>query len=298
MDPSTSRSTVISVRVDPQSLQAIDLLVRAGLAQSRSEAAAQFVAMGIRAADDLLAQAGQVAEHLQRLKGDLLSAIKARDVAGARAVVDRNPAVLRSWSRDGEWPAGESPVLAAVHSGANEVAQMLLERGAELSVFEAAAIGESQRVRQFLDAEPALAQARSQDGWTLLHMASYFGHLDVARLLLDRGADVMARSDNDLGSTPLHSALAGRRYDAARLLLERGAGVNARNARSWAPLHLAVCTGQLEVVERLAQAGADLDAATADGLTPARLARERGYPDIADWIEARLALRAPAAHRS
>ncbi len=295
MDPSIARSTVISVRVDPMSLQAIDLLVRAGLAQSRSEAAAQFVAMGIRAADDLLAQAGQVADHLQRLKGDLLSAIKARDVAGARAVVDRDPAVLRSWSRD-----GETPVLASIHSGANEMTQMLLERGAELSAYEAAAIGEAQRVRQFLDAEPALVQARSHDGWTLLHMASYFGHPEVARLLLDRGADAMARSANDLGNTPLHSALAGRRYDVARLLLDRGAGVDARNARSWAPLHLAVCTGQLDIVERLVRSGAEIDAATGDGQTPARLARERGYPEIAVWIEAHgaSATPAPATHRS
>jgi hypothetical protein len=165
MDTTPTRNTVISVRVDDNSLHAIDLLVKAGLAQSRSEAAAQFVAIGIRSADDLLVQARELGIRLQRLKSDLVVAIKARDVAGARAVLEQDPGLLGHWSRE-----GETPVLLSIRSGANELTQLLIERGAELDVFEATAIGDMQRVRQFLDAEPGLVGARSHDGWTLLHM--------------------------------------------------------------------------------------------------------------------------------
>ncbi len=279
MDTAPVRNTVISVRVDSNSLQAIDLLVKAGLAQSRSEAAAQFVAIGIRSADDLLLQAREVADRLQRLKSELVVAIKAKDVAGVRAVLEQDPSLLRRWTRE-----GETPVLLSIRSGTHELTQLLLERGAELDAFEAAAIGDVQQVRQFLDADAKLIGARSHDGWALLHMASYFGHAEVAQLLLDRGADVHIRSVNELGNTPLHSALAGRRYDLADVLVRHGADVNALNARGWAPLHYAACTGHAAVVHLLQHSGARQDVKNADGLTPAQLAKDRGYSDIAERL--------------
>lgn len=276
MDGTHSRNTVISVRVDDSSLQAIDLLVRAGLAQSRSEAAARFVEIGISSAAELLAHARQVADHLQQLKRDLLAAIRARDIGSARAVLEQDPNVLHGWARE-----DETPVLMAIYSGANEVTQLLLERGVDLNVYDATAVGEAQRVAQFLEVNPALIGAHNRNGWTLLHMASYFGHLDVVRVLLERGADVAARSINELNHTPLHSALAGRRYDVARYLVANRADVNSRNGHGWTPLHHAAAAGNLEMVACLLDSGARLDAVNTDGLTPAQLARERGYPAVA-----------------
>jgi ankyrin repeat protein len=69
------------------------------------------------------------------------------------------------------------------------------------------------------------------DGATLLHLAMEYDELEIARWLLDRGADPNARSGSDAGPTPLFHAVAtlGSRDDAkARLLLERGADPNAR----------------------------------------------------------------------
>ena len=278
------RNTVISVRVDDGAVQAIDLLVRAGLAQSRSEAAAQFVAMGIASAAELLVRANRLADHLQQLKSELLAAIRAQDVMTAREVLERDPELLRGWGRADE-SGGVTPVLLSVYAGATELTQLLIERGAETDVFEATAIGDVNRVRQLLDADPGLIGARSHDGWTPLHMAAYFGHADVAQLLLERGASLTARSANELGNTPLHSALAGRRYELVELLGRSGADVNALNARGWAPLHHAACTGNAVVVEWLLQNGAQPSPANRDGLTPGQLARERGYGDIADRLE-------------
>jgi ankyrin repeat protein len=258
------------------------MLVKAGLAQSRSEAAAQFVAIGIHSADQLLAKASRLADNLQQLKGELLSAIKAKDVAGAKAVLEQNPELLRGWARE-----GETPVLMSVYSGANELTQWLLERGVELSVHEAVAIGDLHRVIQFLDADPALIRVPSHDGWTLLHMASYFGHADIVHLLLSRGADVNERSANDLNNTPLHSALAGRRFAIAQLLVEHETDVNASNRRGWTALHLAASAGNLDMVKYLMQHGAKAGLRNVDGLTPADLALERGYPTVTDWLSNR-----------
>jgi Arc/MetJ-type ribon-helix-helix transcriptional regulator len=91
MDSQQNRNTVISVRVDGLSLQAIDLLVRSGLVQSRSEAVAQFVSLGIHSAGDLLEKANQLAENVQRVRGELMSAVKAREAAKADALLDRDP---------------------------------------------------------------------------------------------------------------------------------------------------------------------------------------------------------------
>ena len=75
------------------------------------------------------------------------------------------------------------------------------------------------------------------DGATLLHMAVEYEDLDVARWLIDQGADVNARAIVDEsgfgGHTPLFNCVvtynAGRRDDSlGRLLLDRGADPNAR----------------------------------------------------------------------
>ena len=56
--------------------------------------------------------------------------------------------------------------------------------GIEPNIFEAAATGRIQRVRELLKKDPTLAKAYSPDGWTALHLN--WGHLDIVELLLRR----------------------------------------------------------------------------------------------------------------
>ncbi|HZO75847.1 MAG TPA: ankyrin repeat domain-containing protein [Ktedonobacteraceae bacterium] len=276
MDTSQARNTVISVRVDGETLVAIDLLVQAGLAQSRSEAVAQLVALGINAAGELLARARQLAEDLQRLKGEMFAAVKAKDIEGVKALLDHDPNLLRLWSE-----GGDTPVLLSAYYGAQEVTRLLLERGVELNLFEAAAVGEIERVQQLLDADPTLINTYSHDGWTPLHLASFFGHKEVAQLLLQRGADVAARSRNATGNLPLHAALAGRRFDVAQLLVMHGSNVNIQDQYQWTALHHAAYSGNLTMVELLLTNGAKLDVKNNKGQTPLQIARERHHSDVA-----------------
>ena len=65
--------------------------------------------------------------------------------------------------------------------------------------------------------------AFSDDGWTPLHLAAFFGHPKIAELLLAHAADVAARSRNANGNTPLHAALAANQKMVAGLLMAAAA---------------------------------------------------------------------------
>jgi ankyrin repeat protein len=122
------------------------------------------------------------------------------------------------------------------------VAKMLLERGAELTVRGAVALGDEGRVDQLIGAEPALLREISDNGG-LVTLAVKHRKLDMARLLLDLGADVDERillealeEPTESWGMPLwHAALAGD-FPISKLLLDRGADPNANVYASGWPL--------------------------------------------------------------
>ncbi|KAH8672580.1 hypothetical protein BGZ60DRAFT_373737, partial [Tricladium varicosporioides] len=69
---------------------------------------------------------------------------------------------------------------------------------------------------------------------TPLHWASQNGHLEVAQLLLNKGADVKAAASN--GGAPLHRASLNGHLEVAQLLLDKGADVKAPDSDGWTPL--------------------------------------------------------------
>lgn len=152
-----------------------------------------------------------------------------------------------------------SDVLQAIYRGDREEADRLAA-GKELDVFEASALGRTERVRDLLDADPALANAWADDGFQPLGLASFFGQADAARLLVERGADVNSASRNTMKVMPLHSAAAaqdpGVRYEIARLLLEAGADPNARQQDEYTPLMAADQHGDDRLRELLVAHGA------------------------------------------
>lgn len=108
-------------------------------------------------------------------------------------------------------------------------------------------------------------------GARALHLAANFGDAPMLALLLDSGADTESR-DND-GRTPLFRAAAQGHTEAVRMLLDRGAEVDAREAtRDHTPLMGAAFPGKFDVVKVLVTHGADINAADASGRTPLNLA--------------------------
>jgi ankyrin repeat protein len=181
--------------------------------------------------------------------------------------------------------AGMSDLLAAVYRGDGAARDAILAVREPADVFEAAAVGDADRLGALLDLDPARVAAYAEDGFTPLHLAAFFGHPEAVALLLDRGADADAVAANDSRVRPLHSAAAGRDGDCVRLLAAAGADVNAVQHGGYTPLHALAQHGDAEGVELLLAYGADPRPLTDDGRTPADLARAAGHDAVAARLD-------------
>ncbi|EER27057.1 ankyrin repeat containing protein [Coccidioides posadasii C735 delta SOWgp] len=92
-------------------------------------------------------------------------------------------------------------------------------------------------------------------GRTPLFWAASRGHREVARLLLDNGANVNAKDKNKL--TPLHVATTSEHTKLMALLLDRGAHIEAKEASGDTPLARAIENGSKEVIKVLLERGAN-----------------------------------------
>jgi ankyrin repeat protein len=178
---------------------------------------------------------------------------------------------------------GVSPLRAAAYAGHPELVEPLERGGADADVFDAAALGDVDRLRSLLDADQSgsLVRAVSGDGFTALHLAAWFGHPKAAELLLARGADPMAIAPNGTELQPLHSAAAAGHQVIAHLLLDRGADIDACQAGAITALHSAAYHDDLQMVTLLLDRGADPASVTADGRRPADLA---SVPEVLDLL--------------
>ncbi|RYP81670.1 hypothetical protein DL769_001902 [Monosporascus sp. CRB-8-3] len=113
---------------------------------------------------------------------------------------------------------------------------------------------------------------------TPLNLASINGNVEVVKLLLEKGADIMV-ADSD-GWTPLNSASNSGHVEVVKLLLEKGANVTVASTNRWTPLNTASYRGHLEIVKLLLEKRADVTAANAGGSTPLYSASRNGHLEI------------------
>ena len=195
------------------------------------------------------------------------TAIEAGDVAGVRAMLDSEPGLLAQSSTD-----GASAALTALYAGHRALADELAARSGQLSIFEAAAFDDTERLAELIRADRSAVAEWSSDGWQPLHLAAYFGRVEAARALLDADAPVGEVSRNAMAVQPLHAAAAGRHGEMVWILIASDADVAARQQHGWTPLHSAAANGDLESVQALLSAGADPHVPNDDGVTPQDLA--------------------------
>lgn len=160
-------------------------------------------------------------------------------------------------------------------------------------VFDAARLGDSQKLKDLLNANPALANMENADGLTPLGFAAHFGQAQAVGLLLDHGADANAVSHSKISyipsNTALHAAIAGERsLDVIRLLLERGAATDIRDSNGHTCLHVAAYHGdRRDILDLLIEYEADINAITKDGTTALMIAKEQGNLNAAEWLRQR-----------
>ena len=214
---------------------------------------------------------------------DLFAAIEAGDVGSVTSILDADPALARA--RD---PSGVSALMRARYRFDDDLLAAVRVRVDELDGFEAAALGDAERLRTLLDEDPAVAIDYSGDGFTALHFAAFFGSPAATAVLLERGAQVDAFGRGWMTGTALHSAVSRREAEIARLLIEAGASPDVRQSAGWTPLHAAAANGDLEIVELLLGAGADPSATNDEGRSVVDLADESGDEATIDRIRSAL----------
>src|SRR5205814_10591208 len=113
-----------------------------------------------------------------------IDAIKAGEFERVKAMVSADPTLIDARSR-----TGDSAILTAVYHRQKEIVNLLVARGVTMTLFEACAAGEFERVERHIAGDAASINSYSPDGWTPLHLAAFFGHAKIAELLPNAGAD-------------------------------------------------------------------------------------------------------------
>jgi ankyrin repeat protein len=215
----------------------------------------------------------------------LREAVAAGDVATVRRLAVADPALAMM-----EDEPGMSILLKAQYDDQAALVEALLAGDPSLGMFEAAALGQSERVAALLAQQPGLARAYAPDGFTPLHVAAHFCHPRVVAVLLERGADPNAVTRNDGSVTPLHSGAAPRRgehgemMDIVGRLLEHGADVNAQQAGGFTVLHTAARRGDRALVQLLLAHGADPGVLDGRGADARDHARRRGHLELLELL--------------
>lgn len=209
----------------------------------------------------------------------LTDAIRGGDPQQVAALLDSEPSLVNA-------PEGSvTPLLLAIYHGKFDLAQYLLEHGARVSFGEAVALGDRDRVAALLRDDPRLLHSRTADGFPPVGLAIFFRHGELARWLIEQGADVSAAASNAQRVAPVHAAAAVCDRETMRMLLARGADVHATQQSEYTPLHGAASRGDIEMGKLLLEYGARRDAKASDGMTPADVARKYGHAEFAEWLE-------------
>lgn len=178
--------------------------------------------------------------------------LKDNDLDGLRAILDAEPG-----SEDMGDENGISFLMQTLYYRKPEMAALVRARRREITWHEAAALGETQRLTRLLAMEPALINSYAGDGFTALHLTSFFGEPESLKVLISHGANPNLISLNPMKLAAIHSATAGGHTACVKELAEAGADLNLKQHGGYTALMSAASQGNAEITKLLLDKGAD-----------------------------------------
>lgn len=201
------------------------------------------------------------------MRDDVFKAIDVADVDVLTGLLEQDSSLSSARSND-----GMSAVLFSLYINKPEITELLLNYQPELDLYDLSALGGAGQISALLATSPKSVHEYSGDGFVALHVACYFGHANVAKLLLDNGADVDKIAMNGSELTALQSAVACMHTDVVRVLLDYNPDVNVRMLGGFTPLMSAAAMGAKEIISLLLEKGADKNLISDDGRTASEFA--------------------------
>ena len=137
-------------------------------------------------------------------------------------------------------------------------------------------------IAKLLIEKGANVNVRSPSGKTALWWAARYDHLELAELLIEKGADVNPK--NMFDKVDLIGAVQHGHLEMVKLLIKKGADINAKNFYGKTALMIAIQQGHLELAELLIEQGADVNAKDSSGMTALMLAAQYAYLEMAELL--------------
>jgi ankyrin repeat protein len=210
------------------------------------------------------------------MANEVFEAIRTGNSEQVASLVGADPTSARARN-----DAGVSAIMQAVYHRRQAIVDLLREQAGELDIFEAAALGDTSRLRSLLRDHPDLVCTHSADGFTPLHLASFFSQPAAAEELLKNGADPNAVATNGSKLAVINSAAASGNADLVKMLLRAGANSDAQQEGGFTALHSAAQQNNKEMVRALLDSGANASIRSNDGKTAADLAG----PEVAGLLK-------------
>lgn len=215
-------------------------------------------------------RAEEVTAVLQQVD-ELVTAVNQNNHTQINKILSQNPSLV-----DARDPNQLPITLAAIYQHKKEIANLLVEKGAHLDLFTAAAIGNLERVQSLINSGYMDCDQVNLDGFNPLQLACFFNQEPIALWLTKQGANVNAAAQNKTRICPVHAAAAGGNLTILEALLTAGANANAQQEGGFTPLHTAAKNNNQPMTAILLMHGADPNITNDQGQIPHELSIDRG----------------------
>lgn len=166
------------------------------------------------------------------------------DLPKVKELLASDPLLL---NQKAQWQ--ETPLQAAAHVGNQAIAEYLLAAGAPLDICTATMLGRREEIATMLHEDPSLIHTRGAHNLPLLYYATIYDRIAIAELLLQASTDVNAGAGSN---TALHGAATFGQANIARWLIEHGADIAAKDFNGKTPREVAVERGHMTIANLIA----------------------------------------------